>query len=278
MSITTAINPNDSFHLCQMKTIVVPTDFSASAEHAGLYAAELAKSIDATVLLLHVYQMPITMSDFPVLIISAEELRNDADKGLQRAKEAAEKVMPGVLFETESRLGDIVEEIKDACSKREIVALVAGTKDRSGVEKFLIGDTALSIVKHCSFPVIAVPENAAIKMPGKIALALDDAKDIPVEKIKEFIELFRAQLHIVHIDTGDESVPINLPEGLKDATYHSVKEDDVAKGIHHFVEQNKIDLVLTLPHKHNLFERIFFKGHTKELINEMPVPVLCIKE
>ena len=74
-----------------MKTIVVPTDFSASAEHASIYAAELAKSINATVLLLHVYQMPITMSDFPVLIISAEELKNNADKGLQRAKEAAEK-------------------------------------------------------------------------------------------------------------------------------------------------------------------------------------------
>ena len=260
-----------------MKTIVVPTDFSASAEHASIYAAELAKSINATVLLLHVYQMPITMSDFPVLIISAEELKNNADKGLQRAKEAAEKVMPDVQFETESRLGDIVEEIKDVCSKRGIVALVAGTKNRSGLENFLLGNTALSIVKHCDFPIITVPQGAVIKTPTTIALAVDDAKDIPVSKIKEFIQLFGAQLHIVHVETGGENSPVHLPDTLKDATYHSLKEDDVAKGIHHFVEQNSIDLVLILPHKHNLFERVFFKGHTKELINEMPVPVLCIQ-
>ena len=261
-----------------MKTIVVPTDFSASAEHACLYAAQLAKSLNATVLLLHVYQMPVTISDFPVLIISAEELKNNADKGLGRVKEAAEKAMPGVKFETESRLGDVVEEIKDICSKREIVALVAGTKDKSGFEKFLLGDTALSIIKHCSLPVITVPGNAAIKFPDKIALAVDDAENIPVEKIKKFIQLFGAQLHIVHVETGEKPLSVHLPEALQDATYHSLKENDVAKGIHHFVEQNSIDLVLIFPHKHNLFERIFFKGHTKELISEMPVPVLCMSE
>ena len=81
----------------------------------------------------------------------------------------------------------------------------------------------------------------------------------------------------MHVETGGENSPVHLPDTLKDATYHSLKEDDVAKGIHHFVEQNSIDLVLILPHKHNLFERVFFKGHTKELINEMPVPVLCIQ-
>jgi len=260
-----------------MKVIVVPTDFSASAENATLYAGELAKAIHASVLLLHVYQMPVTMSDFPVLIISAEELKNNADGGLKKAKEAAQKAMPGVQFETESRMGDVVDEIEDTCSKKDLVALVAGTKDMSGFERFLLGDTALSIVKNCEFPVITVPEGAAIKIPQKIALAIDDGEDVPVEKIKEFIQLFEAQLHIVHVETEEESSPVHLPDALKEAMYHSLKEDDVTKGIQHFVERNNIDMVLVIPQKHTAFERLFFKGHTNDLINTMPVPVLSIR-
>lgn len=260
-----------------MKTIVVPTDFSSSAEHATLYAVQLAKTIDASVLLLHVYQIPVTMSDFPVLIISAEELKNIADKGLKKAKEAAQKAMPGVQFETESRMGDVVNEIEEACKQRDVLALVAGTKDMSGFERFLTGNTALSIVKNCDFPVITVPEGTGIKFPQKIALAVDDAGGIPVEKINGFIELLGAHLHIVHIEPEENTPGFQLPDGLKEATFHSFKNDDVTEGIQHFVEQNGIDLLLVLPHKHNLFERLFFKGHTKELIDTMPVPVLCIR-
>jgi nucleotide-binding universal stress UspA family protein len=261
-----------------MKTIVVPTDFSTSAQHATLYAAEIAKAINASVLLLHVYQIPVTMSEFPVLIVSGEELKNNADAGLQKAKEAAEKAMPGVPFKTESKMGDIVDEIQDSCSKRDVIALVAGTKDMSGFERFLLGNTALTIAKNCNFPVITVQESAPIKIPKRIALAVDNDDKIPAEKIQAFIQLFGAQLHVVHVETEDKPSPIHLPDTLTGAAYHSLKEDDVAKGIHNFVEQNSIDLVLILPHKHNLFERIFFKGHTSELISEMPVPVLCISE
>lgn len=260
-----------------MKTIVVATDFSASAEHATLYAVELAKRIGAGVLLLHVYQMPVTMSDFPVLIVSAEELKNNADMGLQKVKHTVQKNAGGILFETESRLGDVVEEIEDCCSKRDVLAVVLGTKEMSGFERFLLGNTAVSIINNASYPVITVPGSAAIAIPQRIALAVDSSGNFPIEKISMFIQLFGAELHVVHIATDDEKDEILLPEAFKAAKFHSWKDDDVTDGIQHFVEQNNIDMVLVLPHKHSLYERIFFKGHTKELVSEMPVPVLCVK-
>ena len=263
-----------------MKTIVVPTDFSASAEHATLYAAQMAKAIDASVLLLHVYQMPVTMTDFPVLIVSAEELKKNADEALKRASENAQKAMPGVRFETESRMGDVVDEIAESCESKEVVAMVAGIKEMSGFERFLLGNTALSIIKSCTYPVITVPEDAAIALPQKMAIALDLLKDeeIPVEKIKNLAQMLQAELHIIHIALeGKEADTAQLPEGLKEARFHSIKDRDVTTGIQHFVEQNNIDLLLVLPHKHNLYERIFFKGHTKDLINHIPVPVACIR-
>ena len=263
-----------------MKTIIVPTDFSTAAEHAALYAAKLAKVMNASVLLLHVYQLPVAMNDFPVMMVSAEEMKNNADTGLKRVQEVLQKQVPDVVFETESRMGDVVQEIEDASANWDIIALVAGTKDMSGFERFLTGNTTLSIVNKCSRPVIAVPEDAAINKPQRIALAVDflHADEIPVQMIAALTQSLNAELHVVHVEQkGEAATAQALPEELRKATYHSLNEEDVAKGIAHFVTENNIDLVMVLPHKHNLYERIFFKGHTKELIKSMPVPVLCIR-
>lgn len=263
-----------------MRTIVVPTDFSSSAEHAGLYAAQLAKALNASILLLHVYQMPVTMSDFPVLIVSSEELKKNADEALKKVKAALQQTLPGVPVETESRLGDLIDEIKEVCEKREVIALVAGTKDLSGFERLLLGNTTLSIIRHCSFPVIAVPEGAEIKLPLKLALAVDllNVEEIPVAKILDLVSRLHAELHLVHVEMKDEHFSENdLPVELKGARFHSLKETDITQGIQQFVQLNNIDLLAVLPHKHNLYERLFFKGHTTELVTAMPVPVLCIR-
>lgn len=269
-----------SLHLCDMKTLLVPTDFSASAEHATLYAAELAKIIDATVLLLHVYQLPLTMSDFPVMVVSADELKKNADIGLERAKDAAQMAAPGVRFVTESRMGDVVQEINEACDKNEVTAIVTGTKDLSGFERFLVGSTTFSLVKNCSLPLVAVPEAAVITKPSKIALALDleHLDEVPVEQITNLVTLLGAELQIVHIEgDGRKLEAADLPESLQGIACHSLKEDDVTKGLQHFTNQHNIDALMVLPHKHNFYERLFFKGHTRELINAMPVPVMCIR-
>ncbi|HUC80531.1 MAG TPA: universal stress protein [Flavisolibacter sp.] len=263
-----------------MKTLLVPTDFSASAEHATQYAAQLARLIGANVLLLHVYQLPVTMTDFPVMLVSPDELKKNADIGLKRAKELAQAATPDVAFETESRMGDVVEEINEACTNREVAALITGTKDLSGFEKFLMGSTTFSLIKNTDLPVIAVPEKAPFKAPSKIALAVDleNRDEIPVQKINELVAAFSAALHVVHVETdGKQLQEATLPQGLAVAAYHSLNQEDVTKGIQQFAADQGIDMVMVLPHKHNLYERLFFKGHTQGLINAMPVPVVCIR-
>ncbi|GAA4742109.1 universal stress protein [Flavisolibacter ginsenosidimutans] len=265
-----------------MKTILVLTDFSPAAEHATAYAAQLAKVVQASVRLLHVYQLPVAMSDMPVLMVSAEDLKKSADAGLRRAKEAAERLHPETVFEMESRLGDVVEEAEDVSKQKDVFALVAGTKSMSGVERFLFGSTAQALVKKCSHPVIVVPENAELNAPKNIALAVDfvNPGEVPAAKILAAIQALRASLQVVHVETeneqaGDPSSLLNALH-LAPSAYRILKEENVAQGLKHFAELNKIDLVTVLPHKHNLLERLFFKGYTNEILHELSVPVMTL--
>jgi nucleotide-binding universal stress UspA family protein len=266
-----------------MNTIVVPTDFSAAAENATAYAAQLAKQTNALVLLLHVYQLPVPMADYPVLMVTNEDLKKGADTGLQQAMEEAQKRYADVTFETESRLGDVATEVEEFCKERNALALVVGTKDHSGFERLLFGDTTASLIKHCSYPLIAVPEGAKKSVPANIVLATDllNVDEIPAERIVSITKLLNADLHVVHVEVKDEKTasPESLLEKLRavNATYHSVQEEDVTEGIRHYVEQNKVDLVLVLPHKHNFYERLFFKGHTQGILHGVSVPVMSLR-
>jgi nucleotide-binding universal stress UspA family protein len=267
-----------------MKQIVVPTDFSTSSEYAIGYAAQLATELGASLLLLHIYQMPVSMADMPVMMVSAEEIKNSSDKGLAQAREKIVKDHPELSIETESRLGDVVDELKDLCSEKEPLFIVVGTKDYRGLEKFLFGNTAISIVRHSPVPVISVPEKSRIATPKNLVMATDlqNIDEVPVEKVMEIIRLLKARLHVVHIREAKEEVPGAQKELMKrladvQPMFHTVTDENVLNGLRKYLDDSHADMLVVLPHKHNLYERIFFKLHTEGLIEKMPVPVLSLQ-
>jgi nucleotide-binding universal stress UspA family protein len=69
-----------------MKTIIIPTDFSPIATNALHYGIDMAQAIDASLYLLHVYQVPITMTDVPIVLVSVEELQKNAEERLAKSE------------------------------------------------------------------------------------------------------------------------------------------------------------------------------------------------
>jgi nucleotide-binding universal stress UspA family protein len=52
----------------------------------------------------------------------------------------------------------------------------------------------------------------------------------------------------------------------------------VEEGINEFAEKNNIDLLITIPKKHGLFDNLFKHSSTKELITQSHVPVMCVHD
>src|SRR5215211_3639054 len=139
-----------------MKTIIVPTDFSSSADSAMHYGAQLAVSIGYTLYLVHVYQIPVSISDIPVMMISGEELKKSADEGLDRCREELQRTYGNIDIKTESRLGEVTTELKDVCSHLDPLAVVIGSHAESGLERLFFGSTTLSVVRSLSCPVMTI--------------------------------------------------------------------------------------------------------------------------
>lgn len=267
-----------------MKTILVPTDFSPSADNATQFAAHLARQIGAGLHLVHVYQIPVTMNDMPVMVLSADELRRSADEQLQRMQRDLQAAFPEVAVQTESRLGSINDELEDICREHNPVALVLGSHGMSGLERMLFGSTTISVMRHTQLPVIAVPKDYKRFGLRKIVLAADllDLDKIPTQKIVEVTQALGAELDLVHVADRNEKEDRNAQPLLQrlhplQPSYYVVHNDNVKTGLMQYLEQNNTDLLMVLPHEHNIMERLFFKLHTEDIVKNAPVPVMAIR-
>ncbi len=59
---------------------------------------------------------------------------------------------------------------------------------------------------------------------------------------------------------------------------HLENNDDFIEGINHFVDEYSIDLIITIPRKHKIFEGLFKERHTKKLAFHSHVPLMYIHQ
>ncbi len=275
-----------------MKTIIIPTDFSPAATNAMNYGLDMAKAINASVMLFHVYNVPVSMSDVPVLLVSVEELKQEAEAKMKEVKAAAEHVTSGnVKIYSETRLGDVMDELQDLCNHLQPFAIIMGSRGSSGLERVIFGSTTLSAIRHIAYPVIAVPPGKEYgKGIQKIGFACDFrdvVKETPAPAIKTIVKEFNAELHVLNVDYKDKHFKPETPEQslllhtmLEDLhpKYDFIQHEDIEDGLNDFAEKNNLDLIITIPKKHKLLQGIFKTSSTKQLIYHSHVPVMCVHE
>jgi nucleotide-binding universal stress UspA family protein len=275
-----------------MKTLIVPTDFSPVATNAMNYAADMALQIHASMMIFHVYQVPVAVSEVPLPLVSLDELKAQAESKLAKLKSDLEHITSGkVKIYTEARLGNTVDELEDVCDKIKPFAVIMGSVGHSAVERAVFGSTTLTTIKHLTSPVISIPRGKEYgKGIKKIGFACDFreiATTTPVAVIKNFVKEFNAELHVLNVDYKDKLSRPDTPEQsallhgeIQDLNpvYHFIEHPDIEDGINEFVEKNNLDLIISIPKKHKLLDGLFKPSSTRQLIFQSHVPVMCVHE
>lgn len=272
-----------------MKTLLVATDFSAVATNAAHYAVDMAKATGAEVCLFHTYQVPVSYSEVPVAF-NLEELAKDAEKQVKQSLQQLNAYANGeVKVFTEIRMGDFFQELKDFCQKLKPYAVVMGTQGSTASERFFFGSHTIYTMRHLVLPIIAVPPTARFSSVKKIGLACDleeVVKTLPETEIKRLVRDFNAELHVLNTGRSKEFRPETVFEsgllqemiGSLNPQYHFITNDDTDEGIIEFVDNNHIDLLIVLPKRHQLIEKLTRRSHTKGLVLHSHVPVMALHQ
>jgi nucleotide-binding universal stress UspA family protein len=273
-----------------MKTIIAPTDFSPASLNAVDYALDLACSINASIYLLHVYQLPISVSEIPVSAEEIEAVQKDAEGKMKRLKQKVDK-KAGEKIKVYSRLkiGTILNEVESLCESVKPYAVVMGTQGVGAVKRFILGSNTIAAVRHLSYPLIAVPPKAKYTGIKKIGLACDMRKvidTIPAKEIKLLVKEFKAELHVIYINS--EGDPMHVPETVEESaflqemldelhpSYHTLNNPHIEEGISAYAKRHDLDLLIVIPKKHGLLEALFHKSLSKQLVLHTHIPVMAI--
>jgi nucleotide-binding universal stress UspA family protein len=275
-----------------MKTILVPTDFSDGAYKALEYAAQLARKFDASIIVVHAFDLPA--QGINVMIDISSELQKNAQQDLKKLEKKATKdqLTTGIKIEYLALLGELNEVIQTVTEERPVELVVMGTKGESDLSSKLFGTNTVSAIKHIHVPLLVIPSEAFYKPIKHIAFAVDYLKpkgENTLDILRDLAKAFGAKIQMVNVhtdgDIGEFMATIKDLQGWYLEKLDGVEVDFVfvsnyiiEDGVFEHMRENHTDLLVMVTRQHSFFDRIFRKSISEELALHSDVPLLTLHE
>ena len=261
-----------------MNTVIVPVDFSETSINAANYAAQLLTGhYGVTMVLYHSYS-------------KASEAEG-ATESLEKLKANLVKeyiVKMEVLAHEES---DFVDGLEKAARHRKADMVVMGITGKSAIAQVLFGSNTLKMAERKVCPVIIVPENATFSPIKNVMLTSDFKSTLnttPSVPIKDFLNVFKPQLHIVNVDNEHY---ISLTENYEaekqelkqmfaeyNPEFYFMRLFDVDEAINLFAESRNIDLIIAIQKNRSFIGKLLNGSRTKTLTYHSKMPIMIMHE
>jgi len=186
---------------------------------------------------------------------------------------------------------DLIDEIERVVRHRDANLVVMGITGKTALEQVFIGSNPLKLIDKKVTPVLIVPPEANFKDVTNIALA-SDFKEVrittPSAPIKFLLDLFLPSLHIVNVDSEhyisitpeyqQEKEAMDDIFGKYNPEYYFIGMNDFFDAIEKFIEDKRIDILITIPRQYSFLSRILKERHTRKLAYYTHIPILAAHE
>jgi nucleotide-binding universal stress UspA family protein len=268
-----------------IETILLPTDFSANAAHAGSYALQLAKQVGSKkIVVYHTYKTATEAEPMVYAQVVSEPFRKESldhlNTFVEQLKAQAGDAIEIEAYQSHANLTVAINEVARLSSAQLIVMGISGG---GKLKEAVVGSHSVTVAKEANIPVLIVPTEADYQIIKKVLL-VSDLKEVeettPVANIKLLLSSTHAQLNILHIGTADANSEaekdklLSLLAGYNTELFIENHSDFVAS-VDAFVAAHAIDLVIVVPKKHGVFDGLFGTHHTKTLAFHSKVPLMA---
>lgn len=267
-----------------MHTILLPTDFSAHALHACIYAFDLFGVTDTTYVLVHTYLDVLPGYDALVDMSGAQYA--DGVEAMAAFVERLRQLPQGreAVLVTHVVTGPLTSSLGELCSEQRVHAIVMGTQGASGLALF--GSNASAVARNSRVPVLVVPRDARYTGLRTVLLA-DDQQPAHAQGMDLLVYLAqrdRAHVVVAHVlrepaappAAGPSSVQQALPPGLEVTTVQA-SGTDVGHTLSSLAERLAADLVV-VQHRHlGFLPGLFHTSTTTHLALHSHIPLLVLE-
>lgn len=278
-----------------MKTVLLPTDFSANALNAGRYALDLFREERVNFILMHAYKVndyyenSLLIAKPTSKILEKERKRIEGDfKAV--LKELRAYAAEAHFFHTSFHNLLLTDAISKELRKNRIDFIIIGNQGNSAENKAIYGSNTINIIEEIQkCPVLSVPSTITFHPPTEIVLANSFKAELKPADLNFLISLaqkFDAAIRILHIS---EEGGLNreqhqnrklLQEKLSAVThsFHSLEYLSVPLGIYSFIESRESGMVAFINKKHSFLENLLMNPIYKNLAHYSKIPVLVLHQ
>jgi nucleotide-binding universal stress UspA family protein len=268
--------------MSNIKTVVVPIDFSDTSANALSFAAELSKRTSARLLAVHILQNSDTK----------EEIKNKL-----QSVESGLKMSFGSGLKCESSLahGDIVTALKKIIEAEQADLVIMGTKGASGLKKILIGSNTLKVIAKIKMPVLVIPEVAQFenflnKGKNRIVLATDlisleneDAlnilKEIALLIIEPKVRVLSVRpknTSLPHLKRAERNFLLSLFNPEIESESITVFSSNVISGINFYLNKKEDTGLVAMIARDSA--QLIQKHYTREMASHTHLPLLVLHD
>lgn len=286
----------------QKKQVLMPIDFSRVSEKAARLAFNIARHLDAKLVIMHSYISPVRFAIpygdiYPydsTLALRSKEAEEQAQKNFKDfvsvlaqsiGNERWEKVNPEYIVKPGYASEDILAFAKEQ-NPNLIVIGRGGDKSWSGT----VGSVTADIMYNAPVPVLVVPEemeNKTVDDFSEVLYATNfDAKDFTaLDKLMNILLPFSLKITCAHVGQADEyGWDLARLEGMKDIMHKKYEDkhfecklimgDNVPDTLESHLEHENIDLLALTTHKRGMISRLFNPSLARKMVFHTHIPLL----
>jgi len=281
-----------------MYTILVPHDNSKNADQALLFALHLSENKPVKVVVFQAGEILILTSTPHDVYL--ELYPKKIQEKLDDLKEHVKKISHGLNLPNLELAyewidsSDFQEVLEASVIKYNADLIVMGTKGASGISKVLMGSNTVKTIAKANVPVLAIPENMAIKDIKSVAYA-SDLQSIKSEigKLVKITNHFNWTINIFHTfpnypqwaDPSQENIDYllsELNELYKEQSFtieliNTENDNETIKGIAAYITRFKPEVLVMFPSKPTFFDKLMGTSNTDAIAFHSSIPLLVIK-
>lgn len=267
-----------------MKRILVPTDFSLTAEKAFHLALDLAKRSDGTVILYHIYtplENPFVSTEKTRKMYNATTEANIV-KRLQRLNKKVNGDDGAVPVSTIVGREPLIDNILGFAEDHHIDLIVMGTQGATGLKKQIIGSVAARVVERTDLPVLLVPEKYELHKPQQFVFATNfsHTDKHALTKVGEMAKLFGADTTVLHFinayntpadkkeqENNFDTYAHHLQKEMQDykIRFHLLEVASVTEAMENLDRKFPYDVMSMVRRNKTFLEKLFMKSFTQDM-------------
>lgn len=276
-----------------IRKVLIPIDFSETANLAIEHGAFMAKLYKADVVLVHVIEHNWEKFSIVAPEIKFEMPSNMLNIAEEKLAEIAGRIRKDYGVDSTEIVveGNIYKEVVGVVESEKIDIIVMGTHGASGFEELFIGSNSYKVVTLANCPVLTVQSHAKRIGFSELLLPIDNSVHSR-QKVSYAIELakhYGSKIKVLGLLDQDDAEDLKKftikieqvseyieKSGLPVTSTIKVGGNQ-AKATLNFAKKHNSELIIIMTDQEENFTGSFLGPYAQQVVNHSWIPVLCFK-